>query len=132
MAQRFDDTSKSQYNWKDDDLGTMRLAKNIRKASSSISTNVERLKYELQTFVSLLRKVKVQVTLQTEESPAKRIGTFFATSSRPISGTVRHHPDPKIRGSSLANTAPGQAAFEFCRVDSGAFLDYIILPLQGK
>ena len=121
MAQRFDDKSKFQYDLTEDFLETTRLAKYIRKATSLLSTNVERMKYELQTFVSILQKEKLQVTAQKRQSLAKRVATFFATS-RSISGTVHHHPDPKIRESRLAEAAPGQAASEFCTVDSGAFL----------
>ena len=51
MAQPIDDASESQYDLIDDDLETTRLAKDIRKASSSLSTNVERMTYELESFV---------------------------------------------------------------------------------
>ena len=102
MAQRIDDASESQYDLMDDDLETTRLAKDIRKASSSLSTNVERMTYELESFVSTLERV--QVTMQKEQSLAKRIA---ATSFSFIYSTDRHHPD------------------------SGAFLEHIILSLQG-
>ena len=102
MAQRFDHASKSQHDLKDDDFESIRLAKDIRNASSSLSIDIERMTYELNSFVSILKN-----TVQKEQSLAKRIATIFATLSPPISGTDRHHPD------------------------SGAFLNQIILSLQG-
>ena len=141
MAQRFDDASRSQYDLKDDGIETTRLAKEIRNASNSLSTNVERTKYELKSFVSILQKEKIHVAVKNEQSLAGRIlrwlkslfqaiKTIFATLFPSISDTERHHPDPKIRESRLAETALGQAASEFCKVDSGALLEHIILPLQ--
>ena len=92
MAQRIDDASRFQYDLKDDDLEMTRLAKNIRMASSYLSTIVESQKYELQEFVSILRKEKVQVTVPMEVSLAKRIATIFATSSpHPDSGAFLEH-----------------------------------------
>ena len=132
MAQRFDDASTSRYELSDDNIETMRLARDIRNASSLLLTNVGRMQYELQTFVSILRKEKVRVTVQKEGSLAKRVATIFATLSPSVSGTIHHHPDPKIRESRLAETSLGKAASEFCKVDSGAFLEHIILPLQGQ
>ena len=130
MAQQIDEASKSQYDLNYDGplADTTKLAKDIRNASNSFTTFVERMTNELESFVSALEKV--QVTAQKEQSLARRIATIFATLSPSILGTVRYHPDPKIRGSKLANTALGQAASEFCRVDSGAFLEHIMLPLQ--
>ena len=106
MAQRFDDASKSQCELKDDDLETTRLPKDIRETSSLLSTYVERMKYELQTFVSVLEKA--QVTVQKEQSLAKQIATIVTTLSPLASGTVHHQPD------------------------SGAFLEHTILSLQGQ
>ena len=133
MAERFDDASKSQYGLKDDDdLETTRLAKDIRNTSRSLLTFVERMTYDLRSFVSILQKEKVQVTVQQEQSLAKQILTIFATLSSSTSDTARHHLDPKIQGSMLANTALGQAASEFCRMNSGAFLEHITPPARTE
>ena len=83
MAQRFDDASGSQHELNDDNIEMTRLARDIRNASSFLSINVERMKYELDSFVSILK----------EQSLVKRIATIFATLFRSNSGTVRHHPD---------------------------------------
>ena len=131
MAQRFDDASTSRYEL-NDDIETMRLARDIRNASRLLLTQVEQMQYGLQTFVSILRKEKVRVRGHKEGSLAKRVATIFATSSPSVSGTIHHHPDPKVRRSSLAHTALRQVAYESCKVDSGAFLEHIILPLQGQ
>ena len=135
MAQWIDDASKFQYDLMYDGplAETTKLVEDIRNISSFLSTHVTEMTYELESFVSALEVVRVTVQkerVKKEQSLAKRITTIFATLSPSISGTDRHHPDPKIRRSSLANTALGQAASEFCRVDSGVFLEHIILSLQ--
>ena len=106
MARQIGDASKSQYELKYPLAETTKLAEDIRNTSSSLSTNVERMTYDLESFVSALEKV--QVTMQKEQSLAKRIATIFATLSPFISSTDHHHPD------------------------SGAFLEHIVLPLQGQ
>ena len=47
MAQRIDDASKSQYNLKYDGPETTKLAKDISKASRSLSTNVTQMTNDL-------------------------------------------------------------------------------------
>ena len=139
IAHRIDDASKSQYDLEDDGLETMRLAKEIRYASRLLATNVERIKYELKAFVSILRKEKVQQEqslveriLQWLRSLIDAIRTIFAAINPSTCDPDRYHSDPEIRESRLAETALGQAASKFCKVGSGAFLKNIILPLQGQ
>ena len=136
MAQRIDDASSSQYDFEDDHLETTRLAHNIRKASASLATNVENMKYELKTFVSVLRKEKVgslvERIVRWLKSLIGVIKTIFATIFSSDSDTDRHRPIPEKSGSRIAETPLGQAAAEFCKVDPGAFLEHIILPLQGQ
>jgi hypothetical protein len=78
------------------------------------------------------------VTVETELSLAGRIvqwvkslfqaiAMVFATLTRPISRIVRHHSDPNVQGSALADTALQQGASDIFRVESGAFLEHIIL-----
>jgi hypothetical protein len=136
MAQRIDDASKSQYNLKYDGPETTKLAKDINKASRSLSTNVTQMTNDLDSFVSALEKA--QVTVEKGRSLAERIlrwlktlfkaiARIFATLSPSISESLLHHPDPRIRGCAFAVTALGQAASVFCAMDSGVFLKYIIL-----
>ena len=142
MAQRFHDASMFKYN---DALlaQTSELAGDIRKASGFLSTNIERMSDNLESFVSVLEDV--QTTLQKERRVKKEqslierilgwlkslfraIATIFATLFPSLSGTDdRHHPDSNIRGCSLAKSALRQAASEFCRANSGASLEHITL-----
>jgi hypothetical protein len=140
--------SKAQRDLKYKGPGTTELAKKIRKASALLSTHVSQMTFDLKSFVSNLKtaqaaaeKERTQVAVEKERSLAERIlwwlkslfkaiATIFATFSPSTSGTHRHHPDPKVRGGALADTALGQAASEFCTMDSGAFLKHIILLLQ--
>ena len=146
MAQRIDDASKTQDNLISDSPEARELAEEISKASGLLSTNVERMTYEIDSFVSALKKMKVAVETQKPlgkerslvervlrwlKSMFKAIAAIFAKLTPSIPVIARHHPDPKVRGSVLADTALGQAASVFCRVDSGAFLEHVILPLQG-
>jgi hypothetical protein len=139
MAQRIDDASKSQYNLKYDGPEMTKLAKDINKASRSLSTNVTQMTNDLNSFVSALEKA--QVTMEKEWSLVERIllwlkslfkaiTTIFAVLYPSISDTLRHHPDPRLRGCALVVTALGQAASVFCAMDSGAFLKHIILPCK--
>ena len=140
MAERIDDASKSQCNVNPGPEAT-KLTEGINEASSSLSTNVAQMTYDLNSFVSALEKA--QVTVEKEWSLVERIllwlkslfkaiATIFATLTPSGSSTVRHHSDPKVRGRASADTALGQATSDFCRVESGAFLEHIILPLQGQ
>ena len=140
MAQRIDDASKSQDNVICESPEARELAKGIYKASGFLSTNVDRMTFELDSFVSAL--TKMQVAVERERSIVERIlrwlktmfkaiATIFAKLTPPISAIIRHHPDPKVQGCSLADTALRQAASVFSTVDSGAFLERIIPPLQG-
>jgi hypothetical protein len=135
MAQRIDDTAESQYTVNAGPEAT-KLAKDISKASGFLSTNVERMTRDLRLFVSTLEDIQVKVEkkrlaeqiLRWLKLLFKAIANIFATLTPSISGTVRHHPDPKVRGGALAGTALRQAASEF-RV-TGAFLE--LIPLQGR
>jgi hypothetical protein len=135
MAQRIDDASKSRDNLICDSPEARKLAKDISNASGLLSTNVDRMTFELDSFVSVLKKMQVTVArerslveriLRWLKSMFKAIATIFATLTPSISDIVRHHPDPKLRGCALSNTALGQAASLFCGVNSGAFLEHII------
>jgi hypothetical protein len=142
MAERIDDASKSQCNVNPGPEAT-KLTEGINEASSSLSTNVAQMTYDLNSFVSALEKAQVTVEKERKERLAERIlrwlkslfkaiATIFATLTPSGSSTVRHHSDPKVRGRASADTALGQATSDFCRVESGAFLEHIILPLQGQ
>jgi hypothetical protein len=135
MAQRIDDASKSQYTVNAGPEAT-NLAKDISETSGFLSTNVERMTRDLRSFVSTLEKIQVKVEkkrlaeqiLRWLKLLFKAIAKVFATLTPSISGTVRHHSDPRVRGGVLADTALRQAASEF-RV-TGAFLE--LIPLQGR
>jgi hypothetical protein len=138
MAQKIDDASKSQYNVNAGPEAT-KLTKDINRASRTLSIIVTQMTYDLNSFVSTLEKIQVKVKkegslaeriLRWLKSPFKAITTIFASRTPPISGTARHHADPNLRERGLVNTALGQATSKFCRVDAGAFLEHIILPLQ--
>ena len=140
MAQRFDDASKSQRDLKyDGPLPETTLAERIRETAGFLSRNVKEMTLEIESFVDTLEKEQEQVTMQKEKSLVKRIlrllkslfkaiATIFGTLSASVSDTDRHHPDPEIRENRLANTTFGQAAIEFGRADSGAFLEHNIPP----
>ena len=139
MAQRIDDASKSQYNLKFDGPETTKLAKDINRASHSLSTNVTQMTYDLNLFVSALEKV--QVTVEKERSLAERIlrwlkslfraiAMIFAALAPSISNTLRQYSDPNVQGCALAVTALGQAASVFCAMDSGTSLEHIILSCK--
>jgi hypothetical protein len=126
MAQRIKDASNSRNNLIRDSQEAKELIKDINKASGLLATNVDRMTFELDSFVSVLKKMQatkerslVERIVQFLNSMFKAIATIFATLKPSISAIVRHHPDPKIRGCALAETALGQAAFVFCGVDSG-------------
>jgi hypothetical protein len=150
MAQRIDDASKSQDNLISDSPEARDLAKDISKASGLLSTNVDRMTYELDSFVNALKNIQVTAAtvarekslveriLQWLKSMFKAIATIFATLTPSISAIVRHHPDPKVRGCALSNTTLGQAASVFCKAGSepkngkeSESLDSVILFLKG-
>jgi methyl-accepting chemotaxis protein len=139
MAQCIDDASKSQYNLKYGDLETTELAKKINKASDSLAINVTEMKDNLDLFVSALEEV--QSAVKNEQSLAeqilrwlkslfKAISSILATVCPPISDL---HPsaEPKRQNSEFLVTTLREAAIKFCTADPGAFLEHIILPLQG-
>ena len=141
MAQRIDDATKSRDNVISDSPEARQLAKDIGKASGLLSTNVERMTYELESFVTALKNVQVTVAkekslveriLQWLKSMFKAIATIFATLTPSISAIVRHHPDPKVRGCALSNTTLGQAASVFCKAGSGAFLGHNSSPARTE
>jgi hypothetical protein len=154
MALGIYEASKSQCNMSAGPEGT-RLAKDINKASRFLSTNVDSLVSTLEraqvtvekestletTPVTVEKESALEttpVTVETELSLAGRIvqwvkslfqaiAMVFATLTRPISRIVRHHSDPNVQGSALADTALQQGASDIFRVESGAFLEHIIL-----
>ena len=141
MAQRIDNASKARNNLICESPEARELAKDISKASGFLSTNVERMTLELDSFVSALKKMQVAVgkerslierILRWLKTMFKAIATIFASLTPSISDVVRHHPDPKVRGCALSKTALGQAAFVFCRVESGASLEHTILPARTE
>jgi hypothetical protein len=141
MAQRIDDASKSQYNLKYDYSETTRLADDISEASRSLSINVREMKDNLSSFVSVLEDV--QVAVKKEPSLAekilgwlkylfKAIARILATVCPPISALLLHSAEPKVQKSAFVVSTLGEAAATFCTADPGAFLEHIILPLQGQ
>jgi hypothetical protein len=122
MAQRIDDASKSPYNLKYDGPETTKLAKDINKASRSLSTNVTQMMYDLNLFVSTLEKL--QVAAKTERSLAEHTLRWLKSLLKAVAGTC-----PPV--SPLSPSAPfpisalREAATKFCTVDSGALLAYI-------
>ena len=133
MAQRIDDASKSQCNVNPGPEAT-KLTEGINDASSSLSTNVAQMTYDLDSFVSALEKAQVTVAeriLRWLKSLFKAIAAIFTTLTPSGSSTV-HHPDPKVRGRASAETALGQATSDLCRAESGALLEHIILPCMDR
>jgi hypothetical protein len=134
MARRIDVASKSQYNLKYDDSETTRLANDIREAADSLSIYVTTMKDNLDSFVFVLEDV--QVTVKKEPSLVERIlgwlkymlqaiARILATVCPPIS-TLLPSPEPKRQ------TTLEKGAATFCTAGPGAFLEHIILPLQGQ
>jgi len=141
MAQRIDDASKSENNLKCDDSETTRLANVISEASLSLSINVAKMKDSLVSFVSILEEL--QVTVKREPSLAeqilgwlkylfKAIAGILATVCPLISTLLLHSAYPKLRKSAFVVSTLGEAAATFCTADPGAFLEHIILSLQGQ
>ncbi|KAI0269545.1 hypothetical protein BGY98DRAFT_1190299 [Russula aff. rugulosa BPL654] len=125
MAQRIDDASKSQCNV-NPGPEAMKLTEGINDASSSLSTNVAQMTYDLDSFVSALENAQVTVAeriLRWLKSLFKAIAAIFTTLTLSGSSTV-HHPDPKVRGRASAETALGQATSDLCRAESE--------PKEGK
>ncbi|KAI0261191.1 hypothetical protein BGY98DRAFT_1104501 [Russula aff. rugulosa BPL654] len=126
MAQRIDDASKSQYNLKYDGPETTKLAKDINKASRSLSTNVTQMTMTLtHSFRSRegtghggKGRSLAERILRWLKTLFKAIAKIFATLSPSISESLLHHPDSRIRGCAFAVTALGQAASVFCAMDS--------------
>jgi len=127
MAQWIDDASKSQYDLKYDYSETTRLANDISEASRSLSIYVTDMTYDLDSFVSALKKVQVAV----EKEPSwtewflgwlkyllKAIVKIVAIISTPISEALHRHSNPNVRRYALAVTALGHAAAIFCTMDS--------------
>ena len=134
MAQRIDDASESQYNLRYNEE-TTRLANDISDAADLLSTYVTKMQENLNSFVSTLEEV--QTTMKKEPSRVERIlrwlKSLFKVVARiiaivcpPVSALL---PQSKARN---AVSALGEAAREFCRADPGAFLEHIILPLEGQ
>jgi hypothetical protein len=143
MAQRtrIDDASESQYTLKYDYSETTRLANDISGASRSLSINVRKMNDNLNSFVSVLEDV--QVTAKEEPSLAekilgwlkylfKAIARILATVCPLISALLLQSTEPKAQKSAFAVSTLGEAAVTFCTADPGAFLEHIILPLQGR
>jgi hypothetical protein len=141
MAQRIDDASKSQYNLKYDYSETTRLANDISEASRSLSIYVTDMMYDLDKFVSVLEEV--QVTVKKKPSLGKRIlgwlkylfkviTRILATVCPPVSALLLCSAEPNVQMFAFALSALGKAAAMFCTVDSGAFLEHVILPLQRQ
>ena len=137
MAQRLDDASRSQYNFQYDGPETANLAKEINKATRSLSANVAKMTQELNSFVTGLEKCQVAVKkerslleriLRWLRSLFKAIAMIFAAFAPLIAAPLRCHPDPLLQGCALAVTALGQAASQFCAIEAGVFLKHVTLP----
>jgi hypothetical protein len=134
MAQRIDNASKSPYNLKYDDSETTRITNDIREVSHSLSINVTDMAYDLESLMSALEDVQVAVK---ERSLAGKLREWLKYLLKVIAGIVaavcspisRVEPEPQYL--TFAVSSLGKAVAEVCRVDPGAFSEYIILPLQG-
>lgn len=133
MAQRIDDASES-YNLKYDNSETTRLASDISDTADLLSTNVSRMKDNLNSFVSDLEEVQVIVKKEPSlgeqilgwlKSLSKAIARILATLCPPISTILLHSADSKVKMSACAVSTLGKAAATFCTPDPGALLEHI-------
>jgi hypothetical protein len=147
MAERIDDASRPQSTLNYDNSETTTLASNITASAESLSVYVSMMKDDLDSFVSDLEEVQVmlkkelsvQVTAKKEswlewilgllKSLFNAIVRFLrlATACIPIPTSLRS-TEPRRRPVSALK----QGAAKFCTVNSGAFLERIILPLQEQ
>jgi hypothetical protein len=146
MAERIDDASRPQSSLNYDSSETTRLADNISTSASSLSEYVERMKDDLESFVSdledvqftLKKELSPQVTAKKESWLAKILGWLKSlfdgiasllrlASCVPIS-VFHSSAGPRRRPVSALQAG----ANRFCTANSGAFLEHIILPLQGQ
>jgi hypothetical protein len=151
MAQRIDDASKSQYNLEYDVSETTRLANDISASANSLARRVRMMKDDLNSFVSVLEGI--QVTVKKEPSPPEKmkqsppekmeqswLEKFLGWVKRLLKAIARipatvyrrlrpspEGPEPKSQDN-LSILEEGAATFS----DPGAFLEHIILPLQGQ
>ena len=142
MAQQINDASKPQNDSRyDRTMAEMaRIAEETRAASSNLSANISRMNDELGTFVETLEGINIK-TKKKESMPRKilrwlsflvtAIQAIFAPPSTTLVSLV-FNPDLNIRGCLLALTPLGQAAQVFCKMGSGAALEHVALPLQGR
>ena len=143
MAQRIDYASKFQYNVNagPDATKLNDFTEDINRASGFLSTNVEKMIFELGSLVSSLKKA--QLTVEKERSLAERIlgwlkslfkaiSTVSVALTRPISRIVRHHSDPKVEVYALDDTPLRQGASDIWKGESGAFIEHIILLQEQK
>jgi hypothetical protein len=136
MAQRIDGVSEAnQYVLKYDDLETARLARDISSKADSLSTKVTNMKYNLKSFVDALEKAQFSRTerfLAWLKSLFEAISRALATVC-PVTANFLHCFDhPKAQKLAPVVSALGMAAKEFLPADPGAFLEHVILPLQGQ
>jgi hypothetical protein len=135
MARRIDDASKSQNNFKYGGPEMAKLAKDIKVASHSLSTNVTQMTNDLNLFVSALENV--QVTMKNERPLAEHIlrymkSLFNAVASILSTGPPITSAGPEKQQSAFPNSALREAAAKFCTADPGAFIEYRIIPPQGQ
>ena len=124
MAQRIDDASMSQCNLKYDGSETKRLARDISKASRSLSTNVTMMEGSLDSFVSTLEGV--QVTLKKgrsqEEQVLRSLKSLFkviailTTVSPPISA-LPPPAESRRQKSMFPDSTLKEAAVKFLNVE---------------
>ena len=138
MAKRIDDASElSQYNLIYESSETTRLAKDISEASRSLSIHIKEMMCDLDSFVSALEEV--QIAMKKEPSLAERIlgwlkylfkavARILAAVCPPIS-VLLPSVEPKIP---IPVSTLKEGATTFCTADSGAFLEHIILSLEGQ
>ena len=130
MAQQIDDALKSQYNFKYDVSETIRIAHDINQASRSLSINVSKMKDNLKSFVSAVQvAVKEQSLAEKLLGWLKSIVSIVVAVCSPIP-VLLSRVEPKPQYLTSAVSALGKAVAKFCRVNSGAFSEHIILGLK--
>jgi hypothetical protein len=140
MARRIDDASKSQNDLKYGGPETTKLAKEISKASRSLSTNVTQMTNDLNLFVSALENI--QIAVKTERLLAEDILRWLNSLLKAVAsilaiGYPSISPLPPSAGSTkqqsaFPTSALREAAAKFCTVDPGAFIEHTPSPTRTE
>jgi hypothetical protein len=124
MARRIDDASNSQCILKYDGSETKRLARDISKASRSLSTNVTMMKGSLDSLVSTLEGVQValkkgrsqeQQSLRSLKSLFKAIAILTTVS--PHISALPPSAEPRRQKSIFPDSTLKEAAVKFLNVE---------------